>query len=46
MHVLTVSDLNSALRAHLEGEGLFFDLWLLAEVVEFRRYPAGPCYFT
>ncbi|GIV90102.1 MAG: exodeoxyribonuclease 7 large subunit [Chloroflexus sp.] len=46
MHVLTVSDLNSALRAHLEGEGLFFDLWLLAEVVEFRRYLSGHCYFT
>lgn len=46
MRAFSVSDLNSALRAHLEGEGLFFDLWLLAEVVEFRRYPSGHCYFT
>ncbi|MEJ5346479.1 MAG: exodeoxyribonuclease VII large subunit [Chloroflexus sp.] len=46
MRAFTVSDLNSALRAHLEDEGLFFDIWLLAEVVEFRRYPSGHCYFT
>lgn len=46
MRAFSVSDLNSALRTHLEGEGLFFDLWLLAEVVEFRRYPSGHCYFT
>lgn len=45
MRTFTVSDLNSALRAHLEDEGLFFDIWLLAEVVEFRRYPSGHCYF-
>ncbi|MGQ9482197.1 exodeoxyribonuclease VII large subunit [Chloroflexus sp.] len=46
MRAFTVSDLNSALRAYLEDEGLFFDIWLLAEVVEFRRYPSGHCYFT
>ncbi len=46
MRAFTVADLNSALRAHLEDEGLFFDLWVLAEVVEFRRYPSGHCYFT
>ncbi|WP_322815011.1 exodeoxyribonuclease VII large subunit [Chloroflexus sp.] len=46
MRAFTVSDLNSALRAHLEDEGLFFDIWLLAEVIEFRRYPSGHCYFT
>ena len=46
MHAFTVSELNNALRAHLEDEGLFFDIWLLAEVVEFRRYPSGHCYFT
>lgn len=46
MRAFSVSDLNSALRAHLEEDGLFFDLWLLAEVVEFRRYPSGHCYFT
>lgn len=45
MRTFTVSDLNSALRAYLEDEGLFFDIWLLAEVVEFRRYPSGHCYF-
>ncbi|WP_298817018.1 exodeoxyribonuclease VII large subunit [Chloroflexus sp.] len=46
MRAFTVSDLNNALRKHIEGEGLFFDLWLLAEVTEFRRYPSGHCYFT
>ncbi|OAN48515.1 exodeoxyribonuclease VII large subunit [Chloroflexus islandicus] len=46
MRAFSVSDLNSALRAHLEEDGLFFDLWLLAEVVEFRRYSSGHCYFT
>ncbi|WP_322488543.1 exodeoxyribonuclease VII large subunit [Chloroflexus sp.] len=46
MRTFSVSDLNSALRAHLEEDGLFFDLWLLAEVVEFRRYSSGHCYFT
>ncbi|WP_322513061.1 exodeoxyribonuclease VII large subunit [Chloroflexus sp.] len=46
MRAFSVSDLNSALRIHLESEGLFFDLWLLAEVAEFRRYPSGHCYFS
>ncbi|MEF3276019.1 MAG: exodeoxyribonuclease VII large subunit [Chloroflexus sp.] len=46
MRAFTVSDLNNALRTHIEGEGIFFDIWLLAEVIEFRRYPSGHCYFT
>ena len=44
--IYTVSDVNRIIKQMIENRAEFFNIQLLGEVSNFRKYASGHCYFT